>query len=31
MPEANVGGPERMERPISLQRERGVNLVIAAA
>ena len=31
MPEANIAGPERMERPLSLPRERGVNFVIADA
>jgi hypothetical protein len=31
MPEANIAGPERMEKPLCLPRERGVNFVIADA
>ena len=30
-PEANVGGPANLGRPLSLQRERGVNLVVVDA
>jgi len=29
--EAKLGRPARMERPLSLQRERGVNLVVVDA